>query len=321
MNLSTFDLNLLKVLDALLRERSTVRAGERVGLSQPAVSSALGRLRAAFGDPLLVRDGQQMRPTEFALGLAAPLTQLLADSGRLLNPASFDPATAVQSFRIAASDFFTEMMLPDLMARLERQAPGVSLRYTDSPSLQTVEDLREGRVDLHLLPEAPFAPWVAWRPAFRSSYVLVARHDHPALVAAGVTPANPMPIALYCQLRHAAFRVIEQAMDRETAALAAMGQTRQVGLSVPTYTAVWRSVAATDMVGILPLRMALRVAEAAGLVLHPLPFVLPPTLLGMTWHHRNSTSRAHSWLRDQVAEVLVGLDDRPGDGMSQQPAP
>lgn len=105
MNLSAFDLNLLKVLDALLRERSTVRAGERVGLSQPAVSAALGRLRAAFGDPLLMRDGQQMRPTEFALALVLPLTQLLEDSSRLLNPASFDPVSAVQTFRIAASDF------------------------------------------------------------------------------------------------------------------------------------------------------------------------------------------------------------------------
>ena len=194
MNLSAFDLNLLKVLDALLRERSTVRAGERVGLSQPAVSAALGRLRAAFGDPLLVRDGQQMRPTEFALGLVLPLTQLLEDSSRLLNPASFDPVRAVQTFRIAASDFFTEMMLPGLLANLEQQAPGISLRYTDSPNLQTMDDLREARLDLILLPAGNFSPWVDWRPIFHASYVVVARQDHPALRQHNVTPAAAMPV-------------------------------------------------------------------------------------------------------------------------------
>lgn len=87
MSLSAFDLNLLKVLDALLCQRSTVKDGDRVGLSQPVVSSALGRLRLAFADPLLVRDGQRMRPTEFALSLA----QILENSGRLLNPAALIP--------------------------------------------------------------------------------------------------------------------------------------------------------------------------------------------------------------------------------------
>ncbi|TAZ46824.1 LysR family transcriptional regulator [Rhizobium ruizarguesonis] len=309
MNLSAFDLNLLKVLDALLRERSTVRAGERVGLSQPAVSAALGRLRAAFGDPLLMRDGQQMRPTEFALALVLPLTQLLEDSSRLLNPASFDPVSAVQTFRIAASDFFTEMMLPGLMANLEQRAPGISLRYTDSLSLQTMDDLREARLDLILLPAGNFSPWVDWRPIFHASYVVVARQDHPVLRQHGVTPAAAMPVELYCSLRHAAFRVIEMAPDRETAALAALGLQREVVLSVPTFTAVLRSVAATNLVGIVPRRMAVKVATAEGLAIHPLPFALPPTLLAMIWHRRNSASRPHAWLRDQVSEILTSLDD------------
>ena len=91
MNLQSFDLNLLKVLDALLREASTTRAGERIGLSQPAVSAALGRLRAAFDDPLLVRDGQSLRPTEFALSLVTPLQHLLEDAGQLLKRPAFDP--------------------------------------------------------------------------------------------------------------------------------------------------------------------------------------------------------------------------------------
>jgi DNA-binding transcriptional LysR family regulator len=114
MNLSSFDLNLLKVLDALLHERSTVRAGQRIGLSQPAVSAALGRLRASFADPLLIRVGQTLRPTEFALSLVTPVRNLLEDAGTLLARPAFDPSTATDTFRIAASDFFTELLLPDL---------------------------------------------------------------------------------------------------------------------------------------------------------------------------------------------------------------
>ncbi|QND23261.1 hypothetical protein HB774_27045 (plasmid) [Rhizobium leguminosarum bv. viciae] len=195
------------------------------------------------------------------------------------------------------------------MANLEQRAPGISLRYTDSLNLQTMDDLREAGLDLILLPAGNFSPWVDWRPIFHASYVVVARQDHPVLRQHGVTPAAAMPVELYCSLRHAAFRVIEMAPDRETAALAALGLQREVVLSVPTFTAVLRSVAATNLVGIVPRRMAVKVAIAEGLAIHPLPFALPPTLLAMIWHRRNSASRAHTWLRDQVSEILTPLDD------------
>ena len=149
MNLQSFD---LKVLDALLREGSTIRAGQRIGLSQPAVSAALGRLRAALDDPLLVRDGQALRPTEFALTLVAPVRQLLEDTSRLLAQPTFDPSASTETFRIAAPDFFTKVLLPGLMSRLERKAPGVTLRYTDAIGIGAVNDLREGRLDLLLMP-------------------------------------------------------------------------------------------------------------------------------------------------------------------------
>lgn len=107
------------------------------------------------------------------------------------------------------------MMLPGLMANLEQRAPGISLRYTDSLNLQTMDDLREARLDLILLPAGNFSPWVDWRPIFHASYVVVARQDHPVLRQHGVTPAAAMPVELYCSLRHAAFRVIEMAPDRK----------------------------------------------------------------------------------------------------------
>jgi DNA-binding transcriptional LysR family regulator len=312
MNLQTFDMNLLKVLDALLRDTSTVRAGERVGLSQPAVSAALGRLRAAFGDPLLVRDGQGLRPTEFALTLVTPLQHLLEDTSQLLARPAFDPATASDTFRISAADYFTEMMLPDLTARLEREAPGVALRYSDAISAKTTDDIREGRLDLMILPVQTLAPWLDSEPLFRSDYRIVARRDHPVLTRHGITPDRPMPLDLYCQLPHAAFRVIEDQPEVEHRLLAAMGYTQRIALSVPSFSAVWRAVAATDLLGMIPLRLAERVAGPAGLVVYPMPFALPRAELCQAWHRRNSTARGLIWLRGLIRDILAPLDDGPG---------
>ncbi len=309
MNLQSFDLNLLKVLDALLRERSTTRAGERIGLSQPAVSAALGRLRAATGDPLLVRDGQALRPTEFALSLAAPLRHLLEDASQLLARPAFDPSTATDLFRLSAADFFTEMLLPDLTARLERDAPGIMLRCTDAISARTMDDMREGRLDLMILPVRALPPWLDSEPLFRAEFCIVARRGHPELMRQGVTPDKAMPIELYCRLRHAAFRVVEEQPELEDRFLAKMGHTLQIALSVPSFTAVWRAVAATDLLGMIPRRLAERVADRAGLEVYPLPFALPRAELCQAWHRRNSRSKGLIWLRKQVVEILAKLDD------------
>ncbi|MER2510493.1 LysR family transcriptional regulator [Amaricoccus sp.] len=309
MNLLTFDLNLLKVLDALLRERSTVRAGERIGLSQPAVSAALARLRAAFGDPLLVRDGQSMRPTEFALELMAPVAALLAETGRLLARPAFDPAVAARTFRVTGADFFSEMLLPALMADLQRSAPRVMVRFGEPPGPQSFDELHEGRVDLLLLPEAPFPRWVDHRRVLRAAFVLVARRDHPMLDAAGIGPARAMPIELYGRLRHAVFKVIDSGPELDAAALSAAGIDREIALSVTTFSAVWRAAAASDLVGIIPRRMAAKVAGPAGLVLHPLPFPLPRARLCMAWHRRDTAAGDHAWLRDKLAEHLAVFDD------------
>ncbi len=311
MNLQSFDLNLLKVLDALLREASTTRAGERVGLSQPAVSAALGRLRAAFDDPLLVRDGQSLRPTEFALSLVTPLQHLLEDAGQLLKRPAFDPATATDVFRLSAADFFTEMLLPDLTARLERDAPGVTLRYTDAISARTMDDVREGRLDLMILPVQSLAPWLDSELLFRADFCIVARRGHPELARHGVTPGQPMPIDLYCQLRHATFRVVEDQPEVEDRFFARTGRTLQVALSVPSFTAVWRAVAATDLLGMIPRRLAERVAGPGGLEVYPMPFTVPRAEMCQAWHRRNSTARGLIWFRAQVAEILGKLDDGP----------
>lgn len=309
MNLASFDLNLLRVLDALLREGSTVRAGQRIGLSQPAVSAALSRLRAALGDPLMVRDGQSLQPTEFALGLARPLRQLLEDTERLLSRPVFDPATAKATFRIAAPDFFTEMLLPDLMARLERTAPGITLRYTDAISAGLWDDLRDGRLDLMLLPEAICPDWLEREVVLRSEYRIVARRDHPVLSALKLPDGAAIPLEVYATLRHVAFRVNDGIPEEEDRVLARQGCTRAVVLTAPSFTAVWRSVTVSNAVGIVPRRQAERAASRSGLAVYPLPFNLPRVSLCQAWHRRNSAAPGLVWLRSEIARILAALDD------------
>ena len=147
--------------------------GGRIGPSQPAVSAALGRLRAAFGDPLSVRDGQTLRLTKFALSLVTPLQHLPEDTSLLLSRPAFDPSIVPDLFRHSAADFFTEMPLPDIMARLEWDAPGVTLRYTDAISAKTTDDIRAGRLDLMIMPVQALAPWLDSELLFRADFCTV----------------------------------------------------------------------------------------------------------------------------------------------------
>jgi DNA-binding transcriptional LysR family regulator len=147
VNFSTLDLNLLRVFDAMMLELNTTRAGERVGLSQPAVSSALGRLRHVTGDDLFVRDGNRMVPTPRALAMAEPIRSALRRMEDALSAAAgFDPASSSQIFRISGSDYFSTLLMPRLAEAVTREAPGITLQMLDHPAGEVVDLLSEGRV-------------------------------------------------------------------------------------------------------------------------------------------------------------------------------
>lgn len=308
MNLSGFDLNLLKVLDALLREQSTVRAGQRIGLSQPAVSAALARLRAAFGDPLLIRDGQGLQPTEFALTLSGPVRALLEDAAAVLARPVFDPATATDTFRLAAPDFFTQVLLPDLVAHLEREAPGVTLRYSDAIGRTNFEDLRDGRTDLVFAPAEVLPPWLESGFLFVPDYRVIARRGNPGIRRNGLKAGDRIPVALFCALRHAAFRVTDDTPEAHERFLAAQGIVPRTAMRAPSFAPVWQAVAASDMIGVIPRQLAERVAPSSDLDIFLLPLDPPREEMHQAWHRRNSGSRGLIWLRQVVATLLAAND-------------
>jgi DNA-binding transcriptional LysR family regulator len=310
MNLRAFDLNLLRVLDALLEDRSTVRAGERLGLSQPAVSAALGRLRAALGDELFFRRGRSLEPTQHALTLRDDLRRTLElIEGLIQGPEEFDPATSDVSFKISGSDFFAELLMPQLAEHLQAQAPRVRVHLVDLVPDSYVETLDRYEVDLAIVPETGFPNWVQSRPAFHSSFSVIARAGHPRLERERLASGDVVPIDLFCDIGHVLFSPEGNSRAMGDAALAQVGRERRVVMTMPTFSGVYRAVANSDLIALLPTALAHHVAVAAGLDIYRAPMPIPTAQLHMIWHRRHSASSAHIWLRDQIGELLAPLNE------------
>lgn len=310
MNLSAFDLNLLRVLDALLREGSTVKAGARIGLSQPAVSAALGRLRSGLGDELFFRSGQGLEPTDYARSLELPLREIFSDiEGVLQNPRNFVPETAEQNFKISGSDYFAEMLMPRLADRVSRQAPGVRVQLVDLVADINVDSVERKEVDLALAPVLPLPGWAVRRTMFRSKYSVIVRSGNPRFVHAGLQPGDVVPIDLFCDLGHVLFSPEGKLSATGDVALARVGRQRRVVMTMPVFSGVYGAVSESDLIALLPHQLALQVAHKFGLSVYQPPIALDMVEIIMIWHKRSTASPGHRWLRNLIADILQPLDD------------
>jgi DNA-binding transcriptional LysR family regulator len=308
MNLRAFDLNLLRILSALLAEQSTVRAAERVGLSQSAVSAALSRLRGALGDPLFVRQGQRIVPTDFARSLEVPLKSILEDLEKLLlEHVDFDPSGVTQSFKIAASDFFAVMLMPQLAEILSRRAPHMQVQLVDLLPDSYAGILERTGIDLALVPKTDFPPWSEHQPLFQSRFVMIARSGHPRLARSGLAPGAVVPIDLFCDLGHVVFSPEGNLKAMGDAALARIGRTRRVIMTMPVFSGVCLAVSGSDLVALVPEQLALRMASQLGIDIYLPPMPLSAASMCMLWHKRSTGTAAHRWFRNTVAEVLGSL--------------
>ncbi|MFU8778894.1 MAG: LysR family transcriptional regulator [Roseovarius sp.] len=197
-------MNLLRVLDALLITRSTTLAAQQVGLSQPAVSSALGRLRQALNDRLFLREGRHLVPTDYAQSLAHPLRIILAEAEALLaRSTGFDPARSERHFHLLGAEFWAAHLLPDVMSYLASEAPGVTLFCAALPGAYPSEALLLKRADLAICPICDLPNGAAARSLYRAGPMLLARHDHPHLAEAGIAPGDTVPPDLISDLPRA----------------------------------------------------------------------------------------------------------------------
>jgi DNA-binding transcriptional LysR family regulator len=310
MNLQSFDLNLLRVLDALLEEGSTVRAGQRIGLSQPAVSSALGRLRGALGDPLFIRSGSGLEPTDFARRIAPDVRALLEKIEQTLTVPNFDPALSRDVFRLSGTDFFAELMMPRLADRLSHEAPGVKTILVDLVTEAYIESIETHGVDIALMPKIGDIPErFHWRPFAWASFVFVARKGHPRLARAGVQPGEVVPLDLFCDLGHIVMSPEGRLETLSDETLRAMGRDRRVVMSMPYFSSIYHAVSESDLVALLPTKLAEQVADRVGLVIYRPPIKVTFVLLIMVWKATSASNPAHRWFRETAFQELAWLNE------------
>lgn len=308
MNFATLDLNLLRVLDAILREESTTKAGEALGLSQSAVSNALNRLRHSLNDDLFIRQGNQLVPTDFAAsvkdGLREELNRL---EGLLTLPANFDPGSAPGSFKISASDFFAELLMPSLGAVLNKKAPKMQAQLVDLVPYNYVESLKRYDADLALIPDTALPDWINREPLFHSSFSVIGRASNPALWS--LSDSSELPIDIFCELSHVLFSPEGKLAAMGDAALAEVGKRRHVAMTLPVFSGVCRAVSESNLIALVPSQLAMKVARDFGLKIFTPPFEISPALIIAIWHKRSDENPMSRWMRQQVFDLMKPLDD------------
>lgn len=294
-----FDLNLMRVFLIVMQERSVTRAAQRLELTQPAVSYALGRLRELFDDPLFVRTTVGMQPTAVALALAGPIEQGMdnfADAMHLRH--RFEPATSSRRFMLSMSDIGQIVFLPQLMERVHALAPRLRIDVAEVPMEDLPQALKEGAVDLAIGNLAGLGRQTRHSDLFSERYVCMARRDHPVM-RDGLTRAQFKRLDhILVASRASAHRLLDDA-------LAEAGLHRQPYLTLPHFAAAAEIVRRTDLTVTLPHRVALWFNRDESFVVQPLPLNLPDLTVTVHWHGRFDSEPGSVWLRQLVVKTLA----------------
>ncbi|MFI7273911.1 LysR family transcriptional regulator [Streptomyces sp. NPDC049879] len=298
MERGTLDLNLLRVFDALLQDGSVTAAAERLHLSVPAASRALGRLRRAMGDPILVRAGRGMAPTPFALRTAPRVRALLDEAAALISAdRAISPADLERTFTLRINDGVSATLAAAAIEATASAAPGVTLRFVPEGD-ESVEALRDGTIDMDIgVGEAPAAD-IRAAPLYEERVVGIVRAD------SALGRDAPPTLAQLCAHPHVSASRRGRARGPLDEALEAAGLRRHVAAVVPTFAAALL-VATSRYVALVPRRLAEQYGTALGLRWFPIPADLPPVHVRLLWHTRLDTDPAHGWLRETIQRALA----------------
>jgi DNA-binding transcriptional LysR family regulator len=308
LNFRTLDLNLLRVFDEVMAERSLTRAARNLSLTQPAVSNALRRLRETLGDELVQRSGQGMAPTPRAVAIWPAVREALLQLQESLVPSEFEPGKANSTFVLAMADATAAELVPGLVETLDQEAPGVSMRLLPLSTRDPRRLLDEETCDLavgyfpslladltaHAQSGEPL-PFLHQR-LYDGEYVCVMRKDHP--LATG-----PFTLNRFCAARHMLVSFSGRPYGFIDEALASLGRERQVVLTVNQFFTAGRVVANSNLLTVLPRHFVRVTGIADQLVLRPLPFDVSPVHVDAVWHRRSQQRSAHMWLRLAVARA------------------
>lgn len=304
MELHEIDLNLLVVFNQLLVDRRVSKAAESLGVSQPAVSNSLAKLRRLLDDELFLRTPRGMEPTPYADQLAGSVSEALALIHSGVNQrSSFDPATVKRSFTIAMTDIGEIYFLPALIERLRREAPGVTLSTVRTTTVNLRDELEVGKVDaaIGLLPQLKAGFFQ--RRLFAQSYVCLMRRDHRLA-------RRRLSLAEFAAAEHLMVVSAGTGHGQVDELLRRSGIERTVPLTVPHYVSVGHILQHSDLIATVPERLADRLCEPFGLAKVAHPATLPDIAIHVFWHAKYHRSPANRWLR----ELLFDLFSEGGAG-------
>lgn len=299
-DIRSLDVSMLRVFDALIREKSVSRAGARLFLSQSAVSGTLKRLRETFNDQLFTRTAVGVQPTPHAIELAPHIEAALIHIQRLLNVGrDFDPTSSDRILRIAGSDHSCRTMLPFLSAFLRNHQSRIRLFWESPDYLSLAERLHKGYVDVALLPRINGWPAdVEVDLLYEDEYVLVANKD---------SHSNDREVSLdeYCSAQHLVLAQgrseLEDAIDQ---ALNAAGRTWNVLAAVPTFGSLVDVISGSELLSVFPKRVAQHYASRLAIL--RLPFELPKYRLFICWSGRSNEDLAIQWLKNEIRRIAEG---------------
>jgi DNA-binding transcriptional LysR family regulator len=300
IELRRLDMTLLMVLDGALRHRKLTTVAHQLGLTQPAISHALTRLRDILGDPLFVRRANGVQPTPRALALAQPVALVLATLRDALQQGRrFDPGSASREFRIAALDYAIAMLVPDFLARFSTIAPGCRLAFRSMGYEAGRAALADGSIDFILGIPAPSGPFLQ-RTLMAEDFVVLARPGHPII-------GRKLDLARYLKCGHLLVSAAGDARGSVDFALGRIGKERHVVAAVPQFLAGFAAVAGSDMITTAPRRLAKRHAAAFGLKQFEVPFPMPGFEVATLRHENTAQDAGLNWLEGELAQALGKL--------------
>jgi DNA-binding transcriptional LysR family regulator len=303
MDFYGIDLNLLAAFNALMTERNVTRAATQVGVSQPAMSAALSRLRTLVGDPLFLRSAEGLLPTPRARELAQPIAMALKQiEDALVAKSTFAPADAVITMNLGLSDYPAFVLLPTLLRTLGAHAPNLSINvHAFNDRDQAVDLLDAGVIDaaIGVVPSHQDGR-ILTRPILRDTFVTLIAHDHPAA-------RGGMDMETYLALPHVLASPEGERHGLVDQALAQLGKQRRLALTLPQMFAVPAIIASSHMTATVLKRIALSSPIGRKLALFPPPVALPEIVFHLIWHRRGNASPAQEWFRGMIEKVALEL--------------
>lgn len=294
-NLRKLDLNLLLALDVLIEETSVTKAAEKLNMSQSAMSYSLKRLRSLLDDPILVRTSRDMEATPYAREISVAIRQILTDiQNALLERDFFNPNTASEDFRIAASDYVEVTLGSELLNRLTNQAPGIRIRISNFNRETALDALDDGSIDLFIDVSLPCKSWHVKQELYHEKFVCVVDGDI-SMTEISLTDYLERPHILV-SMRDDFQGAVDQILEQRQ-------QTRSVIWSTAHFMAAPFLIANSDCIALLPERMAQKCAQSMGLKLLDPPIDIQGFTIAMFWHQRNNNLPQHQWLRHQLLEA------------------